>query len=82
MALRNLFGYVFEVRSVSLGQDDFSQSGAVRRQDLLFHAADGRTRPCSVTSPVMATIDLTGSPRSRLTSAVVMVTPAEGRPWE
>ena len=38
----------------------------------------GRTRPCKVTSPVMPSTDRTGTSRSRLTSAVVMVTPAEG----
>src|SRR3984957_16992974 len=38
----------------------------------------GNTRPCSVTSPVMPTIERTGTARRRLTSAVVMVTPAEG----
>ena len=38
----------------------------------------GSTRPCSVTSPVMPTVLLTGRPVSRLTIAVVMVTPAEG----
>ena len=38
----------------------------------------GSTRPCSVTSPVMPTTERTGTSRSRLTSAVVMVTPADG----
>ena len=38
----------------------------------------GSTRPCSVTSPVMPTAERTGTSRSRLTSAVVMVTPADG----
>ena len=38
----------------------------------------GSTAPCSVISPVMPTVGLTGWSRSRLTSAVVMVTPADG----
>ena len=38
----------------------------------------GSTRPCRVTSPVIPTTGRTGTPRSRLTKAVVMVTPAEG----
>ena len=38
----------------------------------------GSTLPCSVTSPVMPTVDRTGRPVSRLTSAVVIVTPADG----
>src|SRR5919202_40372 len=36
----------------------------------------GSTRPDSVTSPVMPTVERTGRPVSRLTSSVVMVTPA------
>ena len=43
-----------------------------------FRPPIGSTRPDSVTSPVMPTVDLTGRPVSRLTSAVVIVTPAEG----
>src|SRR5216684_4259565 len=38
----------------------------------------GRTRPCSVTSPVMPTVLRTARPVSRLTIAVVIVTPADG----
>ena len=38
----------------------------------------GRTLPWSVTSPVIPTPERTGRPVSRLTSAVVMVTPADG----
>ena len=38
----------------------------------------GSTRPCRVTSPVMPTTERTGTSRSRLTRAVVMVTPADG----
>ena len=38
----------------------------------------GSTRPCSVTSPVMPTSARTGRPVSRDTSAVVIVTPADG----
>src|SRR5439155_420971 len=38
----------------------------------------GSTRPDSVTSPVIPTVDRTGRSVSRLTSAVVIVTPADG----
>ena len=38
----------------------------------------GSTRPWRVTSPVIPITGRTGSPRNRLTRAVVMVTPAEG----
>ena len=38
----------------------------------------GRTRPCSVTSPVMPTSERTARPVSSDTSAVAIVTPAEG----
>ena len=38
----------------------------------------GSTAPCSVISPVMPTVGLTGWSRSRLTSAVVIVMPADG----
>src|ERR1039458_7412371 len=38
----------------------------------------GRTRPRRVTSPVIPTTPRAGTPSSRLTSAAVMVTPADG----
>ncbi len=38
----------------------------------------GRTLPCRVTSPVMPTVERTGRPVSSETSAVVIVTPADG----
>ena len=38
----------------------------------------GRTRPCSVTSPVMATVERTGRPVRRLARAVVIAVPALG----
>jgi hypothetical protein len=38
----------------------------------------GSTAPCNVISPVMPTVSFTGWSRSRLTSAVVIVTPADG----
>ncbi len=38
----------------------------------------GSTRPCSVTSPVIATVCLTGRPESKEASAVAIVMPALG----
>ena len=60
-------------------KNQFSNSGAPGRQDLFLDAADRQARDrSSVISPVMARRGLTGVLVSAETSAVTMVTPADG----
>ena len=59
-------------------QDDLADAGAPGRQHLLLDAADRQHRPDSVISPVIATSPRTGRRVSSDTSAVAMVTPADG----
>jgi hypothetical protein len=67
--LAHLLGDVVQVALVALGKDDLLETGAMR---------GGSTRPCSVTSPVIPTVLLTGVSESSEAIAVTIVTPALG----
>jgi hypothetical protein len=67
-------GDLFEVFPVLFGQEDGVDSGAQRREDFLFDAADGQTMPRRLISPVMATLLRTFVPVRSETSATYIVT--------
>ena len=76
--LAQVFGHVIEVVLVLFRKDDRLDACAPGREHLSFTPPMGMTLPRSVISPVMARSCFTIFPVSRDTSAVVMVTPADG----
>ncbi len=77
-ASRTSSGTSSRSRPLRAGQDDLGEPDRWAASTFCLTPPIGSTLPCSVTSPVMPTVDRTGRPVSRLTSAVVMVTPADG----
>jgi hypothetical protein len=76
--LAHLLGDVLEVGPLRSGRTTSVSPARWAASTFCLTPPMGSTRPCRVTSPVIPTTERTGTSRSRLTSAVVMVTPAEG----
>ena len=74
----DVFGQVFQVLVIFLGQDDIGDTRAVCTEHLFLIPPTGSTWPRRVISPVIATLRRTGCAVKAEMSAVASVMPAEG----